>query len=172
MAFHSSAAGGVRRILICETRSGLAAPFRLLTDEAPFASQALWALAAGGRSHEAIHAMWTGPEISCPTPADRLPADIDLSGWPGENETRHPQAGDLVLTRLMAGPPSPVRPFAQGGLDIGLFYAEGGRLLFPDGWIEGPVCARVEPDYAPELRAAAAIIRRNGACQLRFEQLA
>ncbi len=171
MAFLSSEAGGARRILIRESRSGLAAPFRLLTDDAPFASDALWAIAGAGQSHEAIHAMWTGPEISCPTSADRLPAGIDLSRWPNENETRHPQAGDLVLTRLIAGPPSSVRPFVEGGLDIGVFYAEGGRLFFPEGWIDGTVCARVEPAYASTLREAAAVIRRHGACQLRFEQL-
>lgn len=44
-----------------------------------------------------IHAMWTGPEISCPIPANHL-ADCDYAlALPPENATLHPQPGDVVL---------------------------------------------------------------------------
>lgn len=160
--------GGVR---ITEPRSGLSARFRLLFDLAPANSCALWSLAGGSGPHDALHAMWTGPEISCPIAAERLPVDIDLPNLPLENATCRPQAGDLVLVRLEPGASGPTRPFAKGGLDLGIFYGCNGRLFFPGGWIEGSVCARVEDPDKAALAIAAAAIRRNGACQLELEQL-
>ena len=159
------------RIKITERSSGLAACFRLLFDAAPLNSRALWSLAGLPSPHDALHAMWTGPEISCPVAAERLPTDIDLANLPLENSTSHPAAGDLVLVRLQPGAPSPATPFANGGLDLGIFYGDGARLFFPSGWIEGSVCGRVEDEDKVGLALAAALIRRNGACRLELEQL-
>ena len=159
------------RIRITERRSGLDARFRLLIDAAPINCAALWSLAGAGCAHDALHGMWTGPEISCPVAAERLPVDLDLSNLPLENSTREPLAGDLVLVRLAPGVVGATTPFAGGGLDLGVFYGDGGRLFFPDGWIEGSVCGRVEDEDKEQLALAAAVIRRNGACELELEQL-
>lgn len=167
---HSSV-GPSDRIRITEQRSGLDARFRLLTDAAPINSRALWSLAGAAAPHDALHGMWTGPEISCPIAAKRLPGDIDLENLPLENPTRQPLAGDLVLVRLEPGVVGVTTPFAGGGLDLGVFYGDGGRLFFPSGWIEGSVCGRVEDEDKEQLALAAAVIRRNGACQLQLEQL-
>lgn len=160
-----------RRIMISEPRSRLAVPFVLLDDNAPFACEVIWRLAAEARSWDALHAMWTGPEISCPIPQEDLPGDLNLTAWPSENETSHPGAGELVLTQILAGPSSPTTPFPNGGLDVGLFYGEGGRLLFPGGWLKGTVCARVDPAYGRAFAHAAGMIRQNGACRLSIEQV-
>lgn len=167
----ASTTGEVRRILISEPRSGLAVPFVLLDQDAPFACEALWRLAAASRSWAGLHAMWTGPEISCPIAREHLPEGIDLSAWPHENETSHPGAGDLVLTPIAAGPPSPTTPFLRGGLDLGLFYGPDGRLFFPAGWLQGTVCAKIDPAHAKALTHGARLIRQSGACQLTIEQI-
>ena len=159
------------RIRIRERRSGLSARFRLLLEQAPKNAHALWSLAGAGGAHEALHAMWTGPEISCPVAAEQLPADIDLAALPLENPTSRPQAGDLVMVRLEPGPAGVITPFANGGVDLGVFYGDGGRLFFPVGWLEASVCARVEDEDKEELARAATVIRRNGACMLELERL-
>ena len=160
-----------RRILICEPRSRLAAAFVLQEAAAPQACELIWRLAGHGRSWGAIHAMWTGPEISCAIPVEDLPGDIIPSPWPHENETSHPAAGELVLTKILPGPPSPTTPFPNGGLDLGVFYGEGGRLLFPGGWLKGAVVARVDPADAQGLAQGARLIRQDGACQISIEQI-
>ena len=115
--------------------------------------------------------MWTGPEISCAIPIEDLPGDIIPAAWPYENETSHPAAGDLVLTRIAEGPPSPTTPFPNGGLDVGVFYGEGGRLFFPGGWLKGAVVAQVDHAHADALAQSARLIRQNGACQISIEQI-
>lgn len=161
---------GGRVIRIAEPASGLSVRAQLLDDEAPLAAAALWALAGVGDAHNALHAMWTGPEISCPVPAARLPAAIDLAALSLENGTSRPAAGDIVVIALLPGAWPALPP--GGALDIGLFYADGGRLLMPGGWVVGSVAARVAAaDYAA-LAGAGERIRRHGACRLRFEPVA
>ena len=161
---------GGRLIRISEPVSGLSVCARLLDDEAPLSAAALWTLAAAGDAHDALHAMWTGPEISCPVPAAALPAGIDLGALPIENGTTHPDAGDIVVVALLPGAWPGLPP--GGALDIGLFYAGGGRLLMPGGWVTGSVAARVEAADHVALASAGARIRQGGACRLRLETVA
>lgn len=151
---------------ISEPRSGLSARFDLLSDAAPRAVEALRILAGDDRSWPALHAMWTGPEISCAISKRELPEPLRSFELPIENPVREPAAGDLVLTPFHPGPVAATRPYAEGGLDLGLFYAGQGRLLFPDGWIEGSLCGRAAPGDLAELAAAARRIRLNGRCRL------
>ena len=153
-----------RLILIREPRSGLQARFELLDAAAPQSADMLWALSGLDRAHNAIHAMWTGPEISCPIAVAGLPVPVDVAAVPTENATSFPAAGELVLVPLPAG-----RWKATGAADIvdlGFFYDGGGRLLMPMGWITGNVCARVVPEDMGGLQAACRNIRSQGACQL------
>jgi hypothetical protein len=159
---------GRRSICISEPESGLSVRARLLDDEAPLAAAALWSLARLGDAHDALHAMWTGPEISCPVPAARLP--VDLAALSVENGTTHPAAGEVVLVALLPGAWPGLPP--GGALDIGLFYADGGRLLMPGGWVTGSVAARVEPADLEALASGGARIRQRGACRLRLETVA
>ncbi len=152
-----------RRIIFTEERSGLAAQAVLLDDVAPANAGFLWDYLERPRTIPSMHAMWTGPEISCPVPdADITPEWRD---WvpPVENGTMFPAAGDVVLAhvppRMWGGVPHPI-------FDIGLFYAPGGRLLLPVGWVVGSLCAQVQHEDLAALKAACTTIRRNGVCTI------
>lgn len=109
-----------------------------------------------------LHAMWTGPEISCPIPAGHLDSPEPL---PPENATLHPQPGDIVMAyvppRVWGGNPDPI-------FDIGVFYGPGARMFFPIGWLAGSVTAQVIPEDLTPLAAACTRIRRSGACEITF----
>ncbi len=150
-------------IRIEEERSGLSAIATLLADRAPANAAFLWEFLAVPRQIRAIHAMWTGPEISAPVPDDALTDSQRTAGLPLEHATIMPQPGDVVMTflppRVWGGGPNPV-------FDIGLFYGPGARLFFPIGWQPGSVCARIADVAA--LAAACGKIRQTGACTLTF----
>lgn len=153
----------MRAIRFAEDRSGLSVTATLLDDRAPANAAFLWDLLAEARAIPAIHAMWTGPEISAPVPDSLLDGAARAAGLPLENATITPQPGDIVLTflppRVWGGGPAPV-------FDIGLYYGPGARLLFPIGWQPGSVAARIAPDQIAEVAAACGRIRQSGACTL------
>ncbi|MDZ3831638.1 MAG: DUF3830 family protein [Sphingopyxis sp.] len=157
----------MRLIRLVEPQSGLSARCRLLDDEAPISSAFLWSLAERKAGFEAMHAIWTGPEISVPMPASTLPDGMDRPAVPPENATSHPDAGDIVLAYLAAGSTKGLPP--GDFYDIGLFYGGGGRLLMPFGWIQANVCARIVDEDMAKAVADCRSIRRNGACTLSIE---
>lgn len=154
-----------RAIKISEPRSGLSATALLLPEKAPENAAFLWAYLAEPRVVAGIHAMWTGPEISCPVPPAHLDGQSYARPLPAENATLTPQPGDIVLSyvppRMWGGNPNAI-------FDIGLFYGQGARLFFPIGWLAGSVVAQVPPEQREPLAAACGIIRRNGACDVTF----
>lgn len=156
------------RIRIIEPRSGLDTIATLLDAVAPQNAAALWALAGSGRPFPALHAMWTGPEISLQIAAAAVPATIDLNALPLENATTYPAAGDIALVAVAPGE-WPEMP--NGFLDLGLFYAPDARLLLPHGRIEVSVCARIAPDSIAAVAEACRAIRHNGACALHLMPL-
>lgn len=156
-----------RLIRIIEPVSGLAVRCALLDDAAPKSSAFLWDLAERGASFDAMHAIWTGPEISVPMPDQTLPDAMARPEIPLENATSFPAAGDIVLAYLTAGsikglPPGPF-------YDIGLFYDDGGRMLMPFGWLQANVCARILDEDMAKAKADCRTIRRNGACTLSLQ---
>jgi hypothetical protein len=154
-----------RAIRITEERSGLSVAAPLLMEQAPDNAAFLWDYLAEARIVAGIHAMWTGPEISCPVPPAHLEGQSYAKPLPAENATVTPQPGDIVLSyvpaRMWGGNPNPI-------FDIGLFYGQGARLLFPIGWLAGSVVAQVRSDEREKFAAACGIIRRNGACDVIF----
>lgn len=156
-----------RAIRITEPKSGLSVIAPLLDGKAPENAAFLWEYLAGPRVVGGIHAMWTGPEISCPIPSEHLEGASYARPLPPENATLNPLAGDIVLAyvpaRMWGGNPNPI-------FDIGLFYGHGARLLFPIGWLAGSVVAQVRPEDREALATACGIIRRNGACDVTFER--
>jgi hypothetical protein len=156
-----------RAILITELKSGLSVTAPLLDAKAPDNAAFFWEYLSQPRVVGGIHAMWTGPEISCPIP----PAHLEGAGYavplPPENATLNPQPGDIVLSyvpqRMWGGNPDPV-------FDIGLYYGAGARLLFPIGWLAGSVVAQVRPEQREHFAAACGIIRRNGTCDVTFSR--
>ena len=157
-----------RYIRFIEPESGLAAKCVLLDDKAPLSAEFLWQLAQSGKSFDAIHAMWTGPELSCPLPAAALPEALSKNIIPSENATSYPKAGEVVVACLAAGS---VKGLPPGNFfDLGIFYGEGGRLLMPFGWIQANVCAEILEDELLDAQQCLNAIRQNGACQLSIEK--
>ncbi|MER9329983.1 DUF3830 family protein [Mesorhizobium sp. M0488] len=152
-------------ISITEPRSKLSVTAQLLPGKAPENAAFLRAYLGTPRVVPGIHAMWTGPEISCPVPAADLKGQAYAKALPAENATLTPQPGDIVLSyvppRMWGGNPSAI-------FDIGLFYGQGARLLFPIGWLAGSVVAQVPPEEREQFAAACGVIRRNGACDVTF----
>jgi hypothetical protein len=158
----------IRHIRIREPAAGLDVRVLLLDDLAPRSAEVLWQIAGAGGSHDAIHAMWTGPEISCPIFAANLPARASLNNLPLENATSYPDEGDIAVVYAPANTWKGQPPFAF--FDMGLFYGRGARLLMPMGWIQASVCARVVSEQLAAVRAACQSIRQRGACKLSFQQ--
>jgi hypothetical protein len=154
----------MRLIRFSEPNSGLSARCELLDAAAPASAAFLWDLAERGAAFEAMHAIWTGPEISVPMPASTLPPGMNVPAIPAENATSYPDPGEIVLAYLAAGSTKGLPPGAF--YDIGIFYGSGGRLLMPFGWIQANVCARIVADDLAAAQAASRTIRRKGACTL------
>ena len=152
-------------LLITEPHSGLSVRAHMLPQKAPANVAFLTAYLSGPRSVPGLHAMWTGPEISCPIPPAHLAGADYATALPPENATLHPQPGDVVLAyvpaRMWGGNPDPI-------FDIGLFYGPGARMFFPIGWLAGSVVAQVVPEDRAALAEACAHIRRHGACEISF----
>ena len=152
-------------ISITEPRSKLSVTALLLSEKAPENAAFLQAYLATPRVVPGIHAMWTGPEISCPVPSADLDGQYYARPLPAENATLTPQPGDIVLSyvppRMWGGNPNAI-------FDIGLYYGQGARLLFPIGWLAGSVVAQVRADQRDPFAAACGVIRRNGACDITF----
>jgi hypothetical protein len=157
-----------RYVQVREPRSGLQARFMLLDERAPAAAELLWTLSALGGTYDAIHAIWTGPEISCPIDVSKCSLSIDVARVPLENATSFPAAGDLVLVAAPRGRWKNM-PLVDI-IDVGLFYGDGGRLLMPMGWIMGSVCAQVVPSDMNAYQKACQKIRSGGSCQLAFSR--
>ncbi len=159
-----------RVIRVTESGSGLNCRIELLDGQAPLNAEALWQLAGGGADHFAQHAMWTGPEISCPITSDAFPTGTGaFAAIPLENATSFPAAGDIATVFAPKGtwvgqPPADF-------FDIGLFYGDGARLLMPMGWIMASVSGRVVAEDMDAYVAACRAIRRSGACKLQFAQV-
>lgn len=153
-----------RFIRIREEHSGLNCRVRLLDPEAPRAAAVLWMLAGASGMYPAQHAMWTGPEISCPVPVSRFADATIVEGLHLENGTSFPAAGDVATVyvhgRTWRGMPD------AGVFDIGIFYAEGARLLMPMGWIMASIAGRVVSEDMPQLQEACSAIRKRGLCEL------
>ncbi|MGF7147623.1 hypothetical protein FHS96_001232 [Sphingomonas zeicaulis] len=157
----------MRIIRFTEPKSGLDARCELLDAAAPASCAFLWDLAERKASFEAMHAIWTGPEISVPMPSAALPEGMAQPAIPAENATSYPDAGDIVLAYLAAGS---TRGLPPGNFyDIGVFYGSGGRLLMPFGWIQANVCARIVAEDLAKAQADCRTIRRNGACSFSIE---
>ncbi|TKD51093.1 DUF3830 family protein [Sphingomonas baiyangensis] len=157
----------MRHIRLSEPRSGLSARCELLEAQAPLSCAFLRALAERRASFGAVHAMWTGPEISIPMPAASLPDALAEQLIAEENATAYPECGDVVLASLAAGS---IKGLPPGNFfDVGLFYGGGGRLLMPFGWLRANVAARIVNDDLAKAQADCRTIRANGACTITIE---
>ena len=158
-----------RIIRFTEPRSGLSARCVLLDDKAPHSAEFLWRLAQTRPTYDAIHAMWTGPELSCPLPAAVLPEELAQTDMPLENASSFPQAGEIVLAYARSGSIKGIPPGAF--FDLGIFYGDGGRLYFPFGWLMANICGEIVAEDLADAQSCIGRIRSNGACKLSIEPL-
>ncbi len=157
----------MRQICFKETGSSMSVTCDLLDERAPQSAEFLWQLAQRKSSFDAIHAMWTGPELSCPLPASVLPDELSQNVIPTENATSYPEIGNIVLASIAEGTVEGLPP--GNFFDIGIFYGEGGRMLMPFGWIEVNVCARIVASDLEHAKSCINAIRQTGACTLSIE---
>ena len=156
-----------RHVRFSEPRSGLSARCVLLDDKAPQSAEFIWQLAQTRPTYDAIHAMWTGPELSCPLPASILPEQFAQTEIPLENASSFPRAGDIVLAYVKPGSIKGLPPGAF--FDVGIFYGDGGRLFFPFGWLMANICGEIVPEDLAHAQSCIGEIRNNGACRLTIE---
>lgn len=160
----------MRQIRFTEPHSKLSARCDLLDDKAPLSCEFLWQLAARRLTFEAMHAIWTGPELSCPLPASVLPPELAENIVPQENATSYPACGEIALASIASGTLKDLPP--GNFFDVGIFYGDGARMLMPFGWITANICARIIAEDLEQAQSAIQMIRGNGACQLSIEPVA
>lgn len=157
-----------RKLSIRDARNGLDVHATLVDGKAPANAAFLWAWVEVPRIVPSIHAIWTGPEISCPVPLAQIEGQTWATALPPENATLHPQPGDVVLAyvppRMWGGNPDPI-------FDVGLFYGPGARMFFPIGWLAGSVAAQVLPEERAALAEACNRIRKSGATEITFARV-
>ncbi|MFT3964391.1 MAG: DUF3830 family protein [Sphingobium sp.] len=158
-----------RYIRVIEPASTLNARILLNDDLAPQSAEALWQIAGGEGAHFAQHAMWTGPEISCPILKPRFPASPLFDDIPLENATSFPPIGAIATVFARKGTWAGMPPHDL--FDIGLFYGPGARMLMPMGWIMASIAGQVVDEDLADFQTGCQAIRRDGVCELRFEQL-
>ena len=127
-----------RNLYLLFVDSGARARISLNWDGAPETCAAIWgALAAPIRS-PGLHAMFAGPEIMLGLPPEAQ--TFDPATLPAENQTCFPSPGDCLWfwqrKNLMKG-------LADEMWEIGIFYAEGGRIFGPLGWTPCTIFGRV-----------------------------
>ncbi len=150
---------------IREPASGLDVRASLLGEKAPAIVGLIAGWLGSARTTPAVHAMWTGPEISAQIAIEELEPLTRSAVPPVQNSTIYPQPGELVFLhireRAWEGNPDPI-------FDLGVFYGERARLFFPVGWMPGSVFARVVPEDLDKLVAACGRIRGAGRTKLEW----
>jgi hypothetical protein len=125
---------------------------RFLDELAPATCVALRRLAALTPELQAIHAAFTGRELSLRVPA-AFESRVAGLATPPENQTLFPIPGDLVWSHL---PPFAWSGIAEPLFDLGIFYGRDSRLLLPVGWLPGNRFAEIDrEDLAPLAQLAA-----------------
>ncbi len=150
-------------LLIREPASGAEVRAILLGDKAPAIAGLFTGWLREPRTTSCIHAMWTGPEISSAMDIGQLAPEVRTATPPVQNATLSPLAGELVFLhipgRMWDGATDPI-------FDIGLFYGDRARLLFPVGWLPGSVFAKVVPEDLRALDDLGRRIREGGRASL------
>jgi ribonuclease HI len=151
-----------RRIEISFTDRSATAAVDLLEDDAPTASELVWALLETPLTTRAVHAIYAGPAVLIGIPD----SDDHLSSGeiPVENETQHPEPGDVLLLPPAddAGEDIWGEPGAEPGLTLAIFYGNQGRPFSPSGWQPGIVVGKVSKGTGP-VREACRATRFEGA---------
>lgn len=135
---------------------------RLLVEDAPNAAAMLWGILQTPLTGRAVHAIYAGPAVLVGVPERHgEPVGGQL---PVENETQHPEPGDILLLPPAADAAEDLwgEPGSEPGVTIAIFYGAQGRAFSPSGWQPGVVVARVTEGLGA-LREACRAVRFEGA---------
>jgi Protein of unknown function (DUF3830) len=144
---------------------GLTARARFLDQLAPSTCSAMRKLASMAPDLLAVHAAFTGRELSVRI-SQELASRIDGLATPPENQTLFPIPGDLVWSHL---PPYAWSGVTEPLFDLGIFYGRDSRLLLPVGWLPGNRFAEIFRDDLPALAKLAAETQVKGAKRVRLQ---
>ena len=138
------------------------ATVRLLTDEAPDAAEMLWGMLQTPLTTRAVHAIYAGPAVLVEIPERH--GEPRGGQIPIENETQHPEPGDILLLPAADDPAEDLwgEPGDSGGVTIAIFYGDGGRPFWPSGNQPGALVAKVTEGLAA-LRVTCRAARFEGA---------
>ena len=155
----------MRKIKMTFTKEKVSAVAVLLDEQAPATCGCMWTMLETPYEGSAVHAMWTGRELSLPIPPDRFPADEGLK-LPPENQTVIPIPGDLIWNGYgpyqWQGNPNPV-------YDFGIFYGRDSRLFLPVGWRPSNRFGRIDENL-DEFARVAALCQTEGRKTIRLER--
>jgi hypothetical protein len=155
----------MKRIKLSFVKEHVSAIALLLEDNAPETCRCIWDLLQEPLEQNAVHAMWTGRELSYPIPADKFPDNEGLK-VPPENQTVIPVPGDLIWNAYAPyqwqGNPKPI-------YDFGIFYGRDSRLLLPVGWRPSNRFGCIIENLDP-FAAVCARCQREGEKRIRLER--
>lgn len=136
----------------------------LIEDRAPQTSAFIWELLRQPLELEAIHAMFTGRELSVGVPYEGMEGGLSL---PKENQTMFPLPGDLIWNAYAPyewqGTPHPV-------CDFGIFYGRESRIFLPAGWRPSN-CFGTIVENLEAFAVVCAKCQREGVKKIRLERL-
>ena len=140
--------------------SGVRGLVQLHDDAAPRTCATIWDALAKPVRITAMHAMFAGPEIMLGLPPEAQ--NFDPRAIPVENQTCFPVAGDCLWFYQARGM---MKGLTEELWEIGMFYADGGRIFGPLGWTPCNIFGRMT-DGLDAFAAACARIRIDGAKSL------
>jgi hypothetical protein len=153
-----------RRLIFSFVESGAAGIVHLNSDLAPRTCGAIWGALESPRQIRAVHAMFAGPEIMLGLPLEAQ--SFDPRAIPVENQTCFPAAGDCLWFYQAKGM---MKGLADELWEIGVFYAEGGRIFGPLGWTPCNIFGRIV-EGLDDFAAACSDIRLTGAKMLELRR--
>jgi Protein of unknown function (DUF3830) len=153
-----------RRLIFTFVESRVAGIVHLNSNLAPQTSAAIWGALERPRQVRAVHAMFAGPEIMLGLPPEAQ--NFDPRAIPVENQTCFPAAGDCLWFYQAKGM---MKGLADELWEIGVFYAEGGRIFGPLGWTPCNIFGRVV-EGLDDFAVACADIRLTGAKTLELRR--
>ena len=156
----------MKKIKLTFVEEGISAIAVLLEDKAPQTARMIWDLLETPMENDAIHAMFTGRELSFGVPNDRVD-ESTIFDLPPENQTMFPLPGSLIWNAYQPyqwlGTPRAV-------YDFGIFYGPESRILLPTGWRPsnhfGDIVENLE-----EFAACCARCPREGVKKIRIQRV-
>ena len=156
----------MRQLRFTFTEKGVSGLVDLEENFAPRTCDIIWRALATPLRELCFHAMYAGPEIMIGLP--KAAQIFDPRAVPAENQTVIPAPGDVLW--FFQGP-NMMKGLTDEFWEIGMFYADGGRVFGPLGWTPVTIFGRMRAEDLPGFAAECAYIRLHGAKYLAIERV-